>query len=218
MRGRLPPSDTVLAAGVRVTSPLRTAFDLARDVTRSAPDDGATLQEGVVSLDAALHCGLVTGSQLASGLSRRPGWPGSRTARRAVELADARAESPQETRLRLVWVLGGLATPHVNVPVFDEDGRHLGTPDIFDEEAALAVEYDGAHHRAVRRQARDNVRGEGLAAHGVTVLRATVVDLPDVSGRLLQRLVAARSRGLTRDRSKDRWVIHVGLSGPPSRW
>ena len=37
-----------------------------------------------------------------------------------------------------------------------QDGRYLGTPDLFDEEAALALEYDGAHHRAVRRQARDS--------------------------------------------------------------
>ena len=117
-----------------------------------------------------------------------------------------------------MWVLGGLAMPQVNVPVFDQDGRHLGTPDLFDEEAALALEYDGTHHRALRRQTSDNVRTERLEAHGVTVLRATGLDLPDVPGRLFQCLLAARARGLDRDRCRDRWVIHADLSGPPSRW
>jgi hypothetical protein len=96
--------------------------------------------------------------------------------------------------------------------------RRLGTPDPFDQETALALEYDGAHHRALRRQARDNVQAEKLEAHGVSVLRATGLDLPDASSLLLQRLVAARTRGLARDRNKDRWAINPDLSGPPSNW
>ena len=218
VRGNLDTSDVVSVGGLRVTSPVRTAFGVARDITGKALGSKARLEAGVVSLDAVLHAGLVSRPQLAQELRRRTRWPGIGIARRAWDLADARAESPQESRLRLVWVLGGLPMPHVNVPVFDRDGRHLATPDLFDEESALALEYDGAHHRALRRQARDNVRAEGLEAHGVTVLRVTGLDLPDASGRLFLRLVAARARGLERDRSKDKWLIHPDLSGPPSRW
>jgi len=216
IRGSLPAGDVVAIRGLPVSSPLRTGFDLARSITITGP--GARLEAGVVALDAALHAGLITRGQLGNEVSRRERWPGSRTARRANELADGRAESPQESRLRLVWVLGGLPELHVNVPLFDVDGRHLGTPDLFDEEAALALEYDGAYHRALRRQARDNVRGESFQARNVTIVRVTGVDLPDTSGRLFRRLLAARSRGLARDRSKDRWVIYPDLSGPPSRW
>ena len=37
---------------------------------------------------------------------------------------------------------------HVNCPIQDLAGNLLGIADLLDEEAGLAVEFDGADHRA----------------------------------------------------------------------
>ena len=49
--------------------------------------------------------------------------------------------------MRLVWVLiAELCPPLCNAPLFDLGGQLLGIPDLFDPEAGLVGEYDGAHH------------------------------------------------------------------------
>ncbi|MGY2084655.1 type IV toxin-antitoxin system AbiEi family antitoxin [Blastococcus sp. SYSU DS0539] len=67
-RRRLPPEDVVRRGGVLVTTPLRTALDLAR----IEPPD-----EAVVCLDQFLRSGLVTlpGSAQGGGCDHRPGMP-----------------------------------------------------------------------------------------------------------------------------------------------
>ena len=74
------------------------------------------LASGLVAMDHALHRGLVTTDELSallqSGRLRR----GVRSARRAVELADGRAESPGESRLRAIVAAGPFSfDPQVNV-------------------------------------------------------------------------------------------------------
>ena len=54
-----------------------------------------------------LHAGLVTIEELVTAVDARPRWRSVRLARRALPLLDGRAESPMESRLRLIWVLGG---------------------------------------------------------------------------------------------------------------
>lgn len=60
--------------------------------------------------------------------------------RRVVDLADGRAESPGETRLReaLRW-MGLVATPQFRI----EDGAFLAFVDLYIEEHQLAIEFDG---------------------------------------------------------------------------
>lgn len=196
------PADRQQADGLTVTSPGRTAFDLLR---------GPDRVEAVVAGDAVLRT--VGGRpRLRQLLADTVRWPHVQRARRAYALLDPRAASPPETRLRLVWVLGGLPPPLVNPSVYDPRGRHLGTVDLLDADAGLAVEYDGAHHRGARQHAADNRREERLEAHGLVVVRVSAPDLPDRDGSLLHRLSEARARGLARDRSRDRW--HPG----PDLW
>ena len=48
-----------------------------------------------------------------------------------------------------MWPLDlGLAQPLTNRPVFDLSGRHLGTPDLIDVTAGLAIQYNGSLHLA----------------------------------------------------------------------
>ncbi|WP_445184416.1 hypothetical protein ACTXG6_39475 [Pseudonocardia sp. Cha107L01] len=81
----------------------------------------------------AVAGGLVSRDQLhrfapAALLARRAATPGARGCRRlqrVVQLADPRAESPRETRLRLGLVLAGLPPPTVQHRVLDEYGFEL---------------------------------------------------------------------------------------------
>lgn len=47
------------------------------------------------------------------------------------------------------------------------------TPDLFDDEAGLVVEYDGTEHRAARRHTRDVVREEQCRRLGLEYCKVT---------------------------------------------
>lgn len=120
---------------------------------------------------------------------------------------DAASKSPPETRLRMLWTLSaGLPRPLVNRPVFTFDGRLIGVPDILDLDSGTVAEYDGEEHRDLRNHTSDNAREEDLEDHGLVVARVTALDMqrPAVTA---QRLTRAWSRGMGRDRGRDRWTL-----------
>jgi hypothetical protein len=196
-REPLPSADVVLVDGIPVTVGPRTGFDLIR------VND---LVEAVVCADAMLRAGIVDVAMLEEEIRRRRRWRGVLTARRALRLADAGAQSPQESRMRMVWVLGGLPVPVVNRPVFHLYGDYLGSPDFLDVEAAVAGEYDGSTHRELGEHTRDNAREERFEDHGLIVVRATSIDLHQ-RPNLFERFYRARERGLHRDRRRDQWTL-----------
>jgi hypothetical protein len=100
IRSPLPAGDVASWAGIPVTTPGRTAFDLARRLP---------LAEAVVAVDAMLAARLLTPADLAVSSARRPRWPGLGRLRKVLLLCDAGAESPQESRLRLILIAGGLS-------------------------------------------------------------------------------------------------------------
>ena len=163
--------------------------------------------EAVVAADAMLHAGLVTTDDLEIYISQRTRWKGVPAARRALALANSAAESPMETRLRLLLVLGGLRSLEVNIPLYDSrTSVHLGRPDLFDEDAGLVIEYDGADHRRIDRHRSDNAREHGLERAGLIVLRFDGHDVFVTPDRTLDVAHAARQRGLDRDRRRDSWT------------
>ncbi|HEX6579080.1 MAG TPA: hypothetical protein VF082_12015 [Jiangellaceae bacterium] len=198
IRAPLAPADVVEIGGVQVTAPLRTCFDLMRL---------RTVEDAVVAADAMLRAEVVTVEAVTEYVHRHAGWRGVGTARAAVHLADGAAASCPESRLRVLWVVdAGLPRPAVNRPVFNPDGVLLGVPDLLDEESGLVGEYDGAVHRDARRHAADNVREERLESHGLTVVRATAIDLQHNRARLAQRLRDGHRRAAARNRRLDRWT------------
>jgi hypothetical protein len=72
--------------------------------------------------------------------------------RALLPLIDGGAMSPQETRLRLMYIDAGLPKPTTQIPVFDEWGHHVRTLDMGWEEFMVAAEYDGDQHRTDRPQ------------------------------------------------------------------
>jgi hypothetical protein len=158
--------DVVVRRGFRTTSLARTLFDLSRHLS---------LAEVVVVADMALHAGLIQRTELSNWIDSSKGRKGVRAARRVLELAEAGAESPMETRLRMLLVLNGLPRPEVQVTLRDEGGAFLGRPDLFYSEHKLGVEYDGETHRV--SLVEDNRRQNRLLMAGFKLLRFTAADV-----------------------------------------
>jgi hypothetical protein len=158
--------EVVMRRGFRATSLPRTLFDLSRRLS---------MTEAVVVADLALHGKLIKRTELRDWIESRTGRKGVRRARRMLDLAEAGAESPMETRLRMLLVLSGLPRPELQVTIRDEDGAPIGCPDLYYREQRLGIEYDGETHRASLVQ--DNRRQNRLLAAGVTLLRFTASDV-----------------------------------------
>jgi very-short-patch-repair endonuclease len=189
-RTSLPESDIRSVGRFSCTIPLRTALDIARL---------EVLPESVVALDVLLGRGLVSHDRLLDAVSRLPSGRGSARAPRAVELADERAESPQESRLRVLLQMAGLA-PVPQHRVLDATGRFLARVDLGFPEHRVAIEYDGAWHGHPGQLSRDRRRLNALVTAGWTVLHVTAADMHDPSalvGRIVE-LLGRRDRGVVR--------------------
>lgn len=161
----LDPGDVRVLDRVRVVSPL---VAVVRAASLLEPD------EAVVAIDRMVAAGVVG---LASVRSR-VAMPGAASARvrRACARADGLAESPQETRLRLLVVDGGLPAPVAQFVVRDAGG-FVARVDFAWPDRRVAVEYDGAWHAGPGQFARDRQRLNRLQAAGWTVVFVTAADL-----------------------------------------
>lgn len=94
--------------------------------------------------------------------------------RKVLALADAGAESPQETRTRLVLTGAGLAPERTQIDVYDREGYHVGRLDMGWESWKVGVEYDGVQHWSDPRQRdRDIDRSAELEALGWRIIRVS---------------------------------------------
>jgi hypothetical protein len=147
---QLPSTDITQLGGIPVTTPLRTAFDLARR---------RNLIEGVVALDALLNARLVALDELREYVAAHRAWRGVRSAAKAVTLAEPRSESPMESRLRMVIVLPGLPRPEAQVALCRPGGQEVARIDLGYRDARKGYEFDGAEHEvrweADRRRRND---------------------------------------------------------------
>jgi hypothetical protein len=143
--------------GIQVTTPKRTAFDLGRR---------GRLGTAVARLDALTAA---TGFKVPDvvDLARD-----HRQLENALNLMDAGAQSPRETRLRLLLIRAGYPRPQTQIPVLSSDGRRQYFLDMGWEDIRLAVEYDGDHHRSDPIQfAYDIKRSEDLNELGWVDIR-----------------------------------------------
>ncbi|MFF1529793.1 hypothetical protein [Cellulomonas sp. NPDC058312] len=189
LRSPVGPDERCRVDGLVVTTPLRTAFDLARLTT---------VDEGVIALDRLRAIDVIDPDALARLVAERSRWQGSARARRVLALSADGVESPQESVLRLLWQEAGLPMPRCNASVFDGAGAFVARVDLIDPALGLVGEYDGAVHAAAQRRSRDAERQERLEALGLVVVRATATDVADGAGRddwcARLRRAAARAR------------------------
>jgi very-short-patch-repair endonuclease len=164
-RGRLRDDEICVVHGMPVTTPARTAFDIGRR---------DRLETAIIRVDALANAvGLkpVDVERLADG---RRGARGIVRLRRVLELMDGGAESPQETRTRLLLIAAGFPRPQTQIPVVDEYGAFIGRVDMGWEEWKVGVEYDGPQHWTNPEQhAHDIDRLAELATQGWVIIRVS---------------------------------------------
>ncbi|HXD25429.1 MAG TPA: DUF559 domain-containing protein [Propionibacteriaceae bacterium] len=182
----LHPDECLTAAGMRVTTPVRTAFDLGRTLP---------LHTAVPCLDALINATDAKVADVRSLADHRPGSRSVRRLRSALKLVDGGAESPQETRVRLLLVRAGLPKPETQIEFCDVYGSVRIRVDMGWREWKVAVEYDGVQHWSDPRQRSWDIdRLAILEAAGWVVIRvsAEMLSRPDVIiGRVGAKLRAA---------------------------
>jgi uncharacterized protein DUF559 len=137
----------------------------------------------------------VTVSQVLSIAEHHSGARGMRQLRTTMELVDGGAESPQETRLRLLLVRSGLPRPVTQIPVRNDDGKVVRRIDMGYPEWMIGVEYDGEQHFANPEDyAHDIERLEFLAARGWTIVRVSSRQLKYERREIVRRVRMARER------------------------
>lgn len=177
---QVPVEEKAPLYDIGVTTPVRTAFDLARR---------EPLVDAVAAVDALGFACRLTALDLRRLAELHPGVRESVQVRRVLELMDPAAVSCMETRTRLALVLRGVPAPISQLWVDLPSGKRVRL-DLAWPHAKLAVEYDGPRHRTVAGQNRDAFRDGDLDELGWDVQHVTsamVLD-PAAADRLAARI------------------------------
>jgi very-short-patch-repair endonuclease len=157
-RGRsFHPDDVQDSDWGLVTTPARTAYDLARD---------PVLLRSVPRLDALVRATTLSVADVWPVVERNPGARWITMVPRAFDLVDAGAESVRESMLRVLLALEGfprLVTQHA---LLDAAGAFVARLDLANPELRVGVEYDGAYHLDPDQAARDRWRRGRVRANG----------------------------------------------------
>ncbi|MGV0626232.1 hypothetical protein [Mycolicibacter minnesotensis] len=180
---RIPADEIHHVKGLPVTTPARTALDLAcRYPTGKA----------VAAIDALARATDLRLSDVALLAERYRGRRGIRRARAALDLVDPGAESPRETWLRLALIRAGFPPPQTQIPVHDQWGQLVAVLDMGWQEILVGLDYEGDHHRTnARRFNRDIRRHETVTGLGWIDLRITC---EDTEGGIIGRVTDAWQR------------------------
>ena len=144
------PDDLVELDGLRVTTPVRTAWDLGRN---------RWTDRSLSAMDQMLRLRVFGKDELVAGVERFRGMRWVRVLRVMAPLADRRAESPPESVLRLRWIETLEFAPTPQLRVWDDDGEFLARLDLGRKELRWGVEYDGAEwHSSPEQLAQDRER------------------------------------------------------------
>jgi len=182
---RLASDEVDIVDGTAVTTPARTALDLACWYPTTT---------AVAALDDLVRVTELKMPDVELLTARYRGRRGIERARASLNLVDAGAQSPKETWLRLVLVRAGLPRPQTQIPVYDDFGDAIAYLDMGWEDVKVAVEYDGEQHRSDRRQYTWDVRrSEMIERRGSILVRVVAGDRP---AEIVRRVRAARARRL----------------------
>ena len=182
VRASLSLDDVTTLFNIPLTTPVRTAFDLGRRPRRV---------DALIALDSMCHHRLIRLPELARYAGERPRWPGVPGLRTLLGLVDARAESPMETRLRLLLHDAGGPAPIPQYEVRNDDGRFVARVDLAYPQWRIALEYEGDHHRERAQFRRDVARSNALRRAGWLVLRFTADDVLRHPQLLVEHVLSA---------------------------
>jgi hypothetical protein len=134
---KLADGELCTANGIPVTTPARTAYDLGRR---------RGLTTAVIRMDALMQATNLKPTEVEAIADRHRGARGIVQLREAIGLSDGGAESPQETRTRLILTRAGLRPQQTQIVVFDDCGEFVHRIDMGWVDWKVGVEYDGAQH------------------------------------------------------------------------
>ena len=183
--------ETVAVNAIPVTSPSRTAFDLGRR---------PGLQTAVVRIDALARATGVTVPDVELLIDVHRGARGLTQLRRVLPLVDAGAESPPETRTRLLVIAAGLPRPHTQIEVLNDWGKVLARIDMGWPAVKVGIEYDGSQHWTDSRVRTNDIdRAAELQRRGWILIRVSADLL-----RYRPEVVISRVREALRSRG---WLV-----------
>ena len=167
----------------------------------------ANLADALSALEMACFHDLVSVEEVSAWVDLHPSYTGIEQARRARDLGDENAWSPVEHHLRSSW-LPQVPTLLTNRPVFDLNGRLIGTPDVIDPVTGVTGEYEGEVHLAGARRAKDLRREHGFRSHGLEPVVMLSEDRYNANPFKL-RLREAYARIDARPASERRWTLEL---------
>lgn len=194
-RDTVGPDELTELDGLTVTTPLRTAWDLARRLE---------LVEAVVAVDRIANTARFAPDLVRYTSLRYPRARGNAQVAAVLAHADARSGSPAESRLRMLIVLAGLPRPQAQWVVPDPVSRTAVWLDLAYPEHRIGIEYEGAHHTERDAVLRDAGRYTRLVDAGWRIYRYTKHEIRDEPRRIVadirralagERTVMARREG-----------------------
>jgi hypothetical protein len=166
----LPPDEITVVAGTRVTTPARTAYDLARWLPRG---------EAVVVLDALTRATGLDPDDVRAVLAAHPDDRDRSAVGPALAWVDARSPGPAASRMRIALLMRGLPRPLVEQELSGADGAV----------ATLALAWPGSRTGMARHPRAEEAARE---------LGWEVVEWPDRSGDRIDGLATRLERLMDR--------------------
>jgi Protein of unknown function (DUF559) len=161
----LLPAEVTIVGDIAVTTAARTAFDIGRRTSRLL---------AVQRLDALANATDLKIADVDALIADHKGARGIRRLGRILPLVDGGAESPQESRTRLVLIDAGLPAPETQIRVLNPYGDFVGRIDMGWREWLVGVEHDGRQHWTDSAQrAHDIDRDVEFRAEGWLILRVS---------------------------------------------
>lgn len=166
-----------------VTTPARTAFDLGRRLG---------VGPAVERVDALMNATGLTAAEVDAVISGHRRVRGLRNLRTVLSLVDGCAESPYETKTRLLLVCNGFPRPETQIRIADPHGVVVARLDMGWRQWRVGVDFEGAQHWTdpVQRD-KDLERYALLPELGWTDVRLTSGMLRNEPHRFLDRVSAA---------------------------
>jgi hypothetical protein len=164
-RDRLADDEVRVVHDMPTTTAARTAYDIGRR---------DSLLRAVMRLDALANATGLEQSAVDALIDRHAGARGIVQLRQVVDLMDSGAESPQETRTRLLLIAAGFPRPKTQIIICDDYGNFVARIDMGWPEWKVGVQYDGPQHWTdPERHARDIDQQAELQALGWKIIRVS---------------------------------------------